>query len=569
MRALKQLFIWILILALLGGAAWYFLSYNPALTAGLLADWGGASLEKGNTDWAIQCYRWANELQKEDQEISLTLAGIYKSQGNYTKTEYTLVNAIYNGGDETVYRELCKVFVEQDKLLDAVELLDHIADPVIHDALNAQRPAAPVADAEPGMYNQYISVGLDGQGATVYTALGENYPTTDSPYDKPITLVLGENIISALSVGENGLVSPLAVFGYTVGGVVETVELTDPALEGYVRELLGRSDSYDLTTADLWSIEEMTIPAEVTDFSQMGYFSGLLRLTIKEQKALDISFLSQMSKLVSLDLSGCALDSQQLSVIAGLPYLQELNISGCGLSTIAGLSGMTGLVTLDASVNSISDLSPLMGNAGLTTVNLQHNAISNFGALANQESLLRLDLSHNSLGDLSAVATCKNLSYLNVSNNVLTALPGISALTKLSELDASYNDLADIAGIGSCAALEKVNLSNNALTLMDELVGLPELTDLDVSYNDIVIIPDFPDNAKIASFNGCHNFFEDVSGLADLLSLNYVYLDYNNITDINVLAGCINLIQVNVFKTNVEDVSALLDMDVIISYNPT
>ena len=73
----------------------------------------------------------------------------------------------------------------------------------------------------------------------------------------------------------------------------------------------------------------------------------------------------------------------------------------------------------------------------------------------------------------------------------------------------------------------------------------------------------------MVTFNGCHNFFEDVSGLAGLSSLNYVYLDYNNITDINVLSSCINLIQVGVFQTNVSDISALLDMDVIVSYNPT
>ena len=101
------------------------------------------------------------------------------------------------------------------------------------------------------------------------------------------------------------------------------------------------------------------------------------------------------------------------------------------------------------------------------------------------------------------------------------------------------------------------------------MAALVYMTDLDVSYNDILTIPDFPDAAALVTFNGCHNFFEDVSGLAGLSSLNYVYLDYNNITDINVLSSCINLIQVGVFQTNVSDISALLDMDVIVSYNPT
>ena len=92
---------------------------------------------------------------------------------------------------------------------------------------------------------------------------------------------------------------------------------------------------------------------------------------------------------------------------------------------------------------------------------------------------------------------------------------------------------------------------------------------MNVSYNDILTIPEFPADAALVIFNGCHNYFEDVSGLAGLSTLNYVYLDYNNISDINVLSSCINLIQVGVFQTNVSDASALLDMNVIVSYNPT
>ena len=110
---------------------------------------------------------------------------------------------------------------------------------------------------------------------------------------------------------------------------------------------------------------------------------------------------------------------------------------------------------------------------------------------------------------------------------------------------------------------------NNALTSMDDLATLTHVTEIDVSYNDILTIPDFPEDAALVTFNGCHNYFEDVSGLAGLNTLNYVYLDYNNITDINVLSTCINLIQVGVFQTNVSDASALLDMNVIVSYNPT
>ncbi len=568
MRALKHIIIWFLILALLGGAAWYFLVHDRALTADVLTDWGDSALSGEDYDSAITYYRWAYSLQHQDQTRAITLANAYKASGNYTKAEYTLSNAIAAGGNEAVYLELCQTYVEQDKLLDAVNMLDKIADPTIRASLDARRPEMPTVDVTPGFYNQYLTVTVSGTSGDLYVSSTDEYPTIADPGNPVIDLGQGQTIITALCVNDEGLVSKLGMYGYTVGGVIEIVELTDPALEAYVRELLSRGSGSDLTTADLWSITEMVIPEDVTDFSQLSYFTGLTSLTCENQPAIDISFLSAMPELKQLDLSGSLLSADQLSLIGALPQLKTLDISSCQLSTLNGLNGLTTLTSLNASVNSISDLLPLLGNAGLETLELQHNAIANFGALSGLESLTRLDLSNNALSDFSAVAACKNLTQVNVANNLLKSLNGVGSLTALTDLDASGNDLADITGIGKCTALVNVDLSNNVLATMDEMVTLVAAQNIDVSYNDILTIPDFPDNAALVSFNGCHNFFEDVSGLKDLLSLNYVYLDYNNISDINVLAGCYNLIQVNVFRTNVTDVSALQEMDVIISYNP-
>ena len=465
--------------------------------------------------------------------------------------------------------DLCRVYVEQDKLLDAVAMLDQVVDPAIRSQLDAQRPEAPTADLEPGFYSQYMTVTLSSGPNTMYTSVTREYPSTATPYTAPIELGLGETTISAVAVNELGLVSPLSVFGYTVAGVVEDVVLEDGALDACVREKLSRSPGSVLTTADLWSITELEIPAEVQDLSQLSLFDELTSLTIRDRSTIDLSFLSGLQKLTRLDLSGCAIDAEQLPFIGVLSQLEEVHLSGCGLSTLSGLEGLANAKYLDLSVNSLSDLSPLMGCTRLETLNLQHNAVSSFKVLGHLTELRELNLANNSLADLSPVSSCRKLEQLNVSTNLLTSLSGIGNLTALQTLDASYNDLTDITGIGSCTALTEVNLSNNILESMDEMVSLVNVVNMDVSYNDILSIPDFPDDAKLASFNGCHNFFEDVSGLADLASLNYVYLDYNNISDISVLAGCYNLIQVNVFRTNVSDVSALKDMDVIISYNPT
>lgn len=568
-RALVKILIFLLVLSLLAGAAWYLLMGNPQFTAGVLSHFGQSAMGGQHYSSATRWYKWANQLDPSNQEISLDLAEAYRASGNYTKAEFTLANAIAVGSSADVYLKLCQVYVEQDKLLDAVTMLDQIADPAVKAQLDAQRPTAPTADLESGYYSDYMELNLSASTGTLYVNTQGEFPSLEDAYTGPISLGQGESTIWAVAVQEDGLVSSLSTFNYTVAGVVEPVQLSDSALDRDVRELLSRSATSELTTADLWGITELTFPEDGTDLSDLAYFTGLTSLTIHNLADADLSFLDSCTALEHLDLSGTVIDASYLPLIGALPNLQTLNLSGCSLSTLSGLETASTLTELDASVNSISDLTPLSGCAGLTKLDLHQNAVTGISALSGMSGLTWLNLESNALQNLAPVSLCTGLQYLNVSNNNLTALAGIDGLTALTELDASYNALSSIAGIGSCTQLVTLDLSNNVLDTMDDLASLVKVETMDVSYNDILTIPDFPDDAALVSFNGCHNFFEDVSGLAGLGSLNYVYLDYNNVSDVNILSSCPLLIQVNVFRTNVSDISDLQDMDVIVSYNPT
>lgn len=569
MKRLLVFFLTILLLAaLVAGAAWYFLEYNAAWTSQFLGGRGDAAVSAQHYDSAIRFYTWAEKVDPEDQTLDIRLADAYKAKGNYTKAEFTLTKAIAQGATAEVYEALCSVYVEQDKLLDAVTMLDQIADASVKAELDAKRPAAPTAVLEPGFYNQYMEVDFAAETGKLYVSLDRNYPSLKAPFGGPVTLGLGETTVSAVAVGADDLVSPLSIFGYTIGGVVEPVTLTDAALDAYVRQLLSRGSSSKLTTADLWSVKEMTIPAEVEDLSQLDYFNGLQKLTIRNRGSVDLSFLPSMPNLIRLDLGGTPVNAEQLPLIGGLGQLKELNLSNCGLSTLKGLEGLTTVTGINLSVNSISDLTPIAGNTGLLYAQVQNNAISNAAPLASMPNLVSLNISNNLLRDFSSLAACMKLKKLDISVNGLTALTGIGNLKELEELNASYNKLENVIGIGSCAALKELNLSNNALTDISETVSLMSMETLIVSYNDIETVPDFNDDCALSLFDGCHNFFEDVSGLAGLKVLNYVYLDYNNVSDIKVLKTCPALVQINVFRTNVSDISGL-DDDIIISYNPT
>ena len=92
--------------------------------------------------------------------MAIELANQYKADGNYTKAEYTLSNAINGDASVELYIALCKTYVEQDKLLDAVNFLSNISDPTIRNALEQLRPTAPTANYEPGFYSQYLDLEL-------------------------------------------------------------------------------------------------------------------------------------------------------------------------------------------------------------------------------------------------------------------------------------------------------------------------------------------------------------------------------------------------------------------------
>ena len=86
-RALKWILSLFLVLALLLGAAWFFLRYQPEIATGILTGWGSHALESGRYSRAIRYYGWAYQLSEQDPELAIALADAYKAAGNYTKAE--------------------------------------------------------------------------------------------------------------------------------------------------------------------------------------------------------------------------------------------------------------------------------------------------------------------------------------------------------------------------------------------------------------------------------------------------------------------------------------------------
>ncbi len=570
-KALRVIVPLVLVVAVLACCAWYFLVYDRDFTKEMLLNHARSLEEAGKYEAAAWFYDLAYFQSSHEDSIALELAEQYRDMGNYTKAERTLYDAISQKPTAQLYAFLCKLYVEQDKLLDAVNMLDSVTDPQIKIQLDNWRPAVPVPSAEPNFYSQYISVSIHSDAPAIYVNTAGEYPSTEKDaYSGPIELPIGETVLCCLSVSEDGLVSPLGIYGYTIGGVIEKVSFTDPAIEAEVRRIIEADDSAALFTNDLWAVKEFTVPAEAKDYADLALLTRLESLTMYGAPSDVLTALPTMEFLQQLNLTQCQLSSSDMDAIGEMTGLTRLTLKDCGLSTVASLSKLVKLEYLDLSSNTLRNLSPLKGMKDLEALYLGSNAVTSLSDISDLKKLTVLDVSFNSLKSLSPVQGLTGLSVLNASNNQLSSISDLATLTALTELDVSFNSIADVAAISGCSKMEKLNLANNAVTDITMLDKMPQLHTLNVASNQIAALPQFDPNCQLVTVNASYNLLLNVDTLAGLPCLNTVNVDYNpELELLDPLDSCPVLVKVNAYGTKVTEVKFLTDKSVVVNFDPT
>ncbi len=561
----------LMIVLVIASIGWYLFVYDRAFTRDLLLQQARDNDLKGNTSLSSWFYNLAYGFSGQDENVAIELANQYKASGNYTKAEVTLSKAIRDGATKELYIALCKTYVEQDKILDAVSMLANIPNASIKAELEAMRPAAPQADYPSGYYSQYISVTLSSsEGTTLYYTTDGDYPSiADEPYSAPIELPLGESQVYAVSVADNGLVSPVTILGYTIGGVIEPVIFMDASMEQAIRAALGYDQSHILYTNDLWQITELEVPSDAMTLEDLIYLTYLENLTVNGRNMSNLQDFAGLNHLKKLDLSGCRFPADSLKTIASLPHLKELNLSNCSLSTLSGLENAESLENLDISNNTIRNLEPLSNMSALSELYLQHNAVTNLTVVGGLPELTVLDVSYNALTSIAPLTGNVRLTKLNAANNQIGDVSAAASLPMLAELNLDYNGLTDISGLSGCASLKTLTVSNNQLSGIDALSGMSTLEHLDFSYNSVSSLPDFGANSAMQVIDGSYNALESIDSIAKMADISYVYMDYNKLTSVDALADCFHLVQVNVYGNEIPDVTALTEHDILVNYDPT
>lgn len=571
-KIVKRIIPLLLIVALIASACWYIFVYDRDTVRDFLMAQARNCAQNGHFEAATWFYDISYDFAGEDENVAVDLAQIYKDFGNYTKAEYTLVSAIADGATAELYMALCQTYVEQDKLLDAVNMLDKVADPAIKAELDALRPAVPTPDFTPGFYSQYISVSFAQESGTLYVSTDGEYPSTaDMPCVAPVTLEGGETKIYAVTVGSNGLVSPLAVMSYTIGGVIEEVTFEDAYIEELIKNQLMFGEYTTIYSNDLWTITEMKVPADAAVLSDLRYLQYLEKLTLTDRQISDLTFLEGMTRLKSLDLSGCTITAD-LDILKTLPALEELNMQGCSISTVAFLEGAPSLKKLNMAHNSIGNLAPLATVPTLQTLDLSDNAVADPAPLAKLTELTNLNLSENLLTSIEALGSCAKLGVLDVSSNKIADIAAVQRLMSLTSFRAEKNEITDATPLAVCTELRTLDISHNQIADITMLQGLVKMSEFDFSYNQAAALPALPDSAALVTIDGSYNQLKTLEPLDKISALNYVYMDYNAaVSKIDFLADNPNMVQINVFGTKVTQSQAnrCLDHSIIVNYDPT
>jgi len=192
---------------------------------------------------------------------------------------------------------------------------------------------------------------------------------------------------------------------------------------------------------------------ELTHLGNLGTtdeYKQLKHVVLSNNKLSDISQLTQLPHLLTLQLENNQVQSLDCLQEANLPWCQKLNLSS----------------------NKLTSLPPLGVLQRLRSANFGSNEIESLAGFGAHPVLQELDLQENKLASLEGLGTLACLKRLVLAGNALTSLAGLDA-PQLERLEAGRNQLASLEHVAGAPRCLVLDVSENQFTSDDFM--LPEL----------------------------------------------------------------------------------------------
>ena len=254
----------------------------------------------------------------------------------------------------------------------------------------------------------------------------------------------------------------------------EKANIPDPNLRAVIENELGKTSGATITMADMATLTELDARnANIRDLTGLQYGINLTDLNFGDV------FVEAEDRFINSN------SISDISPLAGLNKLTDLDLEGNSISDISPLEGLNNLFDLDLSDNSISDISPLENLTRLESLNITRNSISNISPLENLTKLNGLSLWNNSISDISPLEGLTNLVTLYLDNNFISDISPLEGLIDLENLSLGGNSISDISPLEGLNNLFDLYLSDNSISDILPLEGLNNLTYLSLYGNSI------------------------------------------------------------------------------------
>ena len=366
--------------------------------------------------------------------------------------------------------------------------------------------------------------------------------------------------------------------------------MPDPALRAAIREELGLPEMAPLTKESMQELERLSLEGRgIASIKGLEFAQNLRHLHLGDEGNY-VTDLSPLAMLTSLtDLNVGANQVADLRPLATLTNLTGLSLWNNQVTDVSSLSSLTALIYLNLADNRVRDLSPLANLKSLEVLDLFDNEVENVVPLTGLENLRELILTDNRVGDLSPLTGLTELRTVLLKGN---PIKDFTPLSGLNLTDLKYDAVSDSAGQtrsseawmpdpalraairGEIGVLPDIPLTKERILKLGflnahdkgilDITGLEFATNLrglDLRQNPITDLRPLSNLTQLVEFHFWHVPVRptnlDLRPLANLINLEMLSLDGNWISDIRPLMGLKKLRRLHLSNNQIEDVSPL------------
>jgi hypothetical protein len=207
-----------------------------------------------------------------------------------------------------------------------------------------------------------------------------------------------------------------------------------------------------------------------------------------------------------------------LTPLAGLTNLQQLNLQFTPVADLSPLAGLTNLQQLNLQFTPVADLSPLAGLTNLQYLYLWNMQVADLSPLAGLTNLQSLDLRGTQVADMSLLAGLTDLQYLYLGSTQVADLSPLAGLTDLQYLDLRRTQVTDLSPLTGLVNLQSLNLMNTQVTDLSPLAGLTKLQSLDLDGTQVADLSPLTGLTDLQSLDLTNTRVADLSPLGHLKS---------------------------------------------------